>query len=275
MPVTLTASGPRLQPAGVEDVLTGVGLVDLDHVVDPLGPGAAAGGGTRAVREAVDALARASRSPPATAGCRLAPQSVDHCHSTPPDAPSKVSVTSAVAQFAREAASIASRVGIGAGIGASPSTQLGGEKLVAEACAGAASAANASINEDYANPRVHAPVIGRRRSDLQSAAFQSEPIRAKTRTTSGSKSVPAPRAISRAAASRSGLPVRALVDEHVEDVGEVHEPRRDRDRVARQAVGIAAAVPALVVVAGDRLGRAQQVRARRPRAPARRARRGS
>src|SRR3954447_19404776 len=56
------------------------------------------------------------------------------------------------------------------------------------------------------------------------------------------------------------LLVRTLVDEDVEHVGDVHEPRLDRDRLARQAVRIPAAVPALVVMARDRLRGLQQVR---------------
>ena len=57
-----------------------------------------------------------------------------------------------------------------------------------------------------------------------------------------------------------GLLVGALVHEDVEDVGDVDEPRLERDRLAREAVGIAAAVPALVVRAGDPLRDAEHLR---------------
>ena len=111
-------------------------------------------------------------------------------------------------------------------------------------------------DDEYVKPRVHAPVIGRLNQTCSSAV----PSPLKTRTASGSKSVPAPRAISSTAASsvQDSL-YGTLVQEHVEDVGEMHQPGRDRDRVSGQPGGIPAAVPALVVVAGDRLGGAQQV----------------
>ena len=48
--------------------------------------------------------------------------------------------------------------------------------------------------------------------------------------------------------------------EHVEDVGDVGDPRDGRDRLAGEAVGVARAVPALVVVADDPLGDLEQLR---------------
>ena len=101
------------------------------------------------------------------------------------------------------------------------------------------------------------PVIG---SSLRSCSVYASIDRRNARTTVGSKSDPAPRSISATAAStvQDSL-YGTLVDEDVEDVGEVHEPGRQRDRIARQAAWIAAAVPALVVVAGDRLGRLDDV----------------
>jgi hypothetical protein len=56
-----------------------------------------------------------------------------------------------------------------------------------------------------------------------------------------------------------GVLVRALVDEHVEDVRDVGDPRHDRDVLARQAVRVALPVPALVVVAHDPLGDLEQL----------------
>ena len=48
--------------------------------------------------------------------------------------------------------------------------------------------------------------------------------------------------------------------EHVEDVGDRDEPRDERDRLPREPVRVAAAVPALVVRAGDPLGDREQLR---------------
>src|SRR4051794_12147447 len=47
--------------------------------------------------------------------------------------------------------------------------------------------------------------------------------------------------------------------QRVEHVGHGEDPRRQRDGLAGQAVGVAGAVPALVVVAHDELGLAQEV----------------
>jgi hypothetical protein len=60
---------------------------------------------------------------------------------------------------------------------------------------------------------------------------------------------------------RPRLLVRARVREDVEDVGDGGDAAGQRDRVAGQAVGVAGAVPALVVGAGDLLGEAQDRRA--------------
>ena len=50
----------------------------------------------------------------------------------------------------------------------------------------------------------------------------------------------------------SGGPVRPVVDDRVVGVDQADDPRPDRDPLAAQAVRIARAVPALVVVAHDR-----------------------
>ncbi len=49
------------------------------------------------------------------------------------------------------------------------------------------------------------------------------------------------------------------MDEHVEDVGHVDEPRLERDRLPLQAVRVARAVPALVMGAGDPLRDAEHL----------------
>src|SRR5215207_8850498 len=56
-----------------------------------------------------------------------------------------------------------------------------------------------------------------------------------------------------------GVLVRALVDEDVEHVGDVHEAPHERDVGARQRVRVAGAVPALVVGAGDALRHLEQL----------------
>ena len=50
---------------------------------------------------------------------------------------------------------------------------------------------------------------------------------------------------------RQGRPVDAVAGHRVEGVGDGDDPTAQRDRAAGEAVGIAAAVPALVVVADD------------------------
>jgi hypothetical protein len=49
------------------------------------------------------------------------------------------------------------------------------------------------------------------------------------------------------------------VGEHVEDIGDVDEPGGVRDGLARDPVGVARSVPALVVGAGDLLRGPQQL----------------
>jgi hypothetical protein len=51
---------------------------------------------------------------------------------------------------------------------------------------------------------------------------------------------------------RPRRPVRALVRQGVVDIDQRDDAGLDRNRLARQPVRIAAAVPALVVMAGDR-----------------------
>ena len=51
------------------------------------------------------------------------------------------------------------------------------------------------------------------------------------------------------------------MQQHVEDVGDVHDAGGERDRLAGEAVGIAAAVPPLVVAAHDPLGDLEDLRA--------------
>ena len=78
--------------------------------------------------------------------------------------------------------------------------------------------------------------------------------------TAGSKCVPTPCwMMSRACGGRGGLAVRAVRRQRVERVGDGEDPRRDRDRVAGQPVGIAGAVPALVVMADDVARRAEEL----------------
>ena len=56
-----------------------------------------------------------------------------------------------------------------------------------------------------------------------------------------------------------GRPVRAVGGQRVERVGDREHARGERDRVAREAVRVARAVPALVVVADDELALAEEV----------------
>ena len=53
---------------------------------------------------------------------------------------------------------------------------------------------------------------------------------------------------------REGLAVDAVAGQRVEDVGDGHDAPLDRDRLALQPAGIAAAVPLLLVAQGDRRG---------------------
>ena len=58
---------------------------------------------------------------------------------------------------------------------------------------------------------------------------------------------------------RRGGAVGAVGGQRVERVGHREDARRERDVLARQAVRVARAVPALVVVADDELGVAEEV----------------
>lgn len=57
---------------------------------------------------------------------------------------------------------------------------------------------------------------------------------------------------------RKGVLVDALGNQRVEDVGRRHQARRDRNRVAPQAVRIARTIPSLVMRTGDLLRHAQE-----------------
>jgi hypothetical protein len=58
---------------------------------------------------------------------------------------------------------------------------------------------------------------------------------------------------------RHRLLVDSMADQRVIDVRDRHQPRRDRDRVARQALGITRAVPFLLMRESDFLGDPQEI----------------
>ena len=95
------------------------------------------------------------------------------------------------------------------------------------------------------------------------ASKRSSGIASKAATTPGSNCVPAERAdlLARLRPGRRGA-VRAVGGERVERVGDREHARGERDLLAAQPVGIAGAVPALVVVADDELARRRGSRCR-------------
>ena len=77
-------------------------------------------------------------------------------------------------------------------------------------------------------------------------------------TTAGSNCEPAQRRSSVSAASSvHARAVRAVLGHRVERVADGDDARAERDRLAAEAVGVAAAVPALVARAHDRRDRAR------------------
>ena len=97
---------------------------------------------------------------------------------------------------------------------------------------------------------------------IASRSRPSEMLR-NARTTRGSNWSPAQRAISsRAAIGVARLLVRARGGDHVEHVGDGDDAAGERDVVARRALRVALAVPALVVV-GDRVRPLPEPRAQR------------
>ena len=85
----------------------------------------------------------------------------------------------------------------------------------------------------------------------------------KASTTAGSKCLPRSRRSSSSASShRPGLLVGPRREQRVEDVAHRADAPHERDRLAGQALRVAAAVPALVVGEGDLLGHAHDRRAR-------------
>ena len=143
----------------------------------------------------------------------------------------------------------------------------------AEAWAGAMTSARQKRSEEVCESEGSRPGYRQDASDLQRRRVNRSQERS---TTAGSKSVPAPRAISSTAAStvQDSLYGRSWTSTS-KTSARCTSRAGDRDRVACQAAGIAAAVPALVVVAGDRLGGLDERPSRRLRARARRARRAS